>query len=111
MGPPGALPAPSASPLVSTSGMDNNHELAATILNFYEVLRRGWRPAAVAVVVCLALAGVYLLGARRYYAATARLLILQRVEHPLSDSKEGPDPSHERFETFLPTQMAILQSP
>ena len=107
MSPPEPLTAPCPS---TTSGMDVPG-LAATIVGFSGVVGRGRRLIAVAVVACLAVAVVYLLGARPLYAATARLLILQRGGHPLSVSTEDLDQSHARFETFLPTQMAILQSP
>jgi len=77
-------------------------------LELVSLLRAGWRYLAVAVILALTVAGLYLAGQKKMYQASARLLVLQQGVPPLGDGESGRMLGGE---DYLPTHAAILKSP
>src|SRR5262245_14511858 len=103
------LPRPGGDSAPAVSGTDPS-ELTEFLTEKLAILKRWWRLVALSVVSCLVLAGFYLLIARRLYESEAQVLVLEQGSRPLNVSKETAQ-DHSRMEDYLPTQMAILQSP
>lgn len=75
------------------------------------VLWRGRRLVAAGVLACLALAGVYLVQAKRLYQATARLLVLEHGGVPLGSSGGEAARLIRGAEDDIPTHAALVGSP
>lgn len=86
-------------------------ELAAFLRHLSDVLRRKWRLIVTSTLLCVMIAALYLARTKPLYEATARLLLLQQGGRPLNVTKDEGTRILERSEDFIPTQMAILQSP
>jgi succinoglycan biosynthesis transport protein ExoP len=86
-------------------------EFTASLRHYHEALSRKWNVLAAAVAACLVAAVLYLGCTRSLYEATARLLLLQQGGRPLNVTRDDGVKNLERSEDFLPTQMAVLQSP
>jgi succinoglycan biosynthesis transport protein ExoP len=94
----------------STLLANNSSELTEFLKSKLAVLKRWRRLVLGSVVTCLVLAVVYLVVARRLYESEAQVLVLEHGNRPLSVAKEGAQ-EQSGMEDYLPTQMAILESP
>ncbi len=74
-------------------------------------VRRGWRFVAVAVLICLAVAIVYLAKRKVVYQGTSRLLILQQGRAPLATTATDSGRLADANEDYVPTHAIILKSP
>lgn len=89
----------------------DSHGLAEDIRFLIGVVGRGWRIVAVAVLVCLTMALVFLARKKLEYCATSRLLVMQQVKSPLNVTGGGSGRLDEGAEDYLPTHAMILRSP
>ena len=85
--------------------------LEACLRRLSDAVGRKWRLIAATTVFSMLVAALYLARTERLYEATARLLLLQQGGRPLSVTKDEGMRAVERSEDFIPTQMAVLQSP
>ncbi len=92
-----------------TLGAVESLTLAAS--RYVTIFRQRWRLIAAVGAACLGAAIISLVMARPMYAATARLLIQQQGGQPLNVANTDPIRNLETAQDFIPTQMAILQSP
>ncbi|MFO0889772.1 MAG: polysaccharide biosynthesis tyrosine autokinase [Isosphaeraceae bacterium] len=87
------------------------HEFLDELRNSVIMLRRRWRIVAVSVLVCVTFAVLYLAGARRYYQATTRVLILQQGGRPLNVGSNDTTHVVEPTDDLLATHGMIVSSP
>src|SRR4051794_36169694 len=86
-------------------------EVLGDLKELLEILRRGWRLIAPCVLITLSLAVVYLVGAKRVYRATARLLVLQQGGRPLNVANNDTNRLMEGNDDYIPTHALIISSP
>jgi capsular exopolysaccharide synthesis family protein len=98
-------PIPSEFASIAAPGLD------ACLRRLRDVVWRRWRLVTAVIVASVLLAGVYLVRTERLYEATGRLLLLQQGVRPLSAGKDDGVRNVEHSDDFIPTQMAVLQSP
>jgi len=86
-------------------------DIMPEIRAYLTILKRRWRIVAVATLVCLTVAVLYLARTKRYYEASTRVLILQQGGRPLQVGGVESVQSSERSDDLLATHGMIVASP
>jgi capsular exopolysaccharide synthesis family protein len=86
-------------------------DIVPEIRAYLAILKRRWRIVAIAILVCLTIAVLYLARTKRYYEASTRVLILQQGGRPLQVGGVESVQSSERADDLLATHGMIVASP
>ncbi len=101
------MPDPSSSP---SDGSPSPPDLGEMIRFYISIFRRRWRIIGSTCLVFLLIAVAYILLTYRKYEATARVLVLQEGERPLSVSSNDPNRTIDPVDDYIPTHALILSS-
>src|SRR3954452_23046660 len=102
------------SDLVSVASPDagpRELELLEVIKHLSRIVRQGWRVIGISILICVSVAIIYLVTAKRVYQAAAQLLIQQQGGRPLNVANTDPSRPLEGAEDYIPTHAVILSSP